>query len=344
MASPALVLADFAPGDDPEALELERAAAQGARYRLAFRREAFRRRAEGFATHRIVTARRDGLLAGIGAAAIKAVSYRGAPASAAFFFDFRVRPEVRGEGVGQRLTAELLGWARERSALAYTYVMGDNTAAAAVGRRFGTEVGGYAYLVYPAFRRLPFAGCLRGATLAEAHAEAVRRAGPWDLHADPGAEGRTAGWVASWLLEGPDGLAGCSAWSTRGVLEEVVLSLPPALRAARTLLSSGPLRRLPFPSLPAPGEALRSWYLFDLFAPSPRAARDLLRAVAAEALAAGADWLHVPHERGDPLSRAARADVPRLFAPVVGYRLFLRQADGSTPPPLRSLLVDPRDL
>ena len=91
-----LVLADYAPEESEEAMELERAAEQGVSYRLAFRREAFHRRAEGFAVHRIRTARAGGRLVGIAAAALKDVELHGRRLRAAFFFDLRVRPEVRG--------------------------------------------------------------------------------------------------------------------------------------------------------------------------------------------------------------------------------------------------------
>jgi hypothetical protein len=179
--------------------------------------------------------------------------------------------------------------------------------------------------------------------MAEVHGQAGRSAGPWDFYTNPLAEGRTAGHVASWLLEGQDGLAGCSAWSNRGILEEVLVSLPLGLRLAGRALGALPSGRR-WPHLPAPGEALRSWYLFDFFAPSPAAACDLLRAVAAEALAREIDWLYLPHAKGDPLVRAARSDVPRLFAPVVPYHLFIRHTDGSPVPPVRRLNVDVRDL
>lgn len=339
-----LVLSDYQPSESGEAMEIERAATQGSAYRLAFRRNAFHLRAEGFATHRIRTARLDGRLVGIGAAALKEVEFRGRPARAAFFFDLRVRPDVRGLGVGARLGEDLFAWAAPRSDLSYTYVMGDNVTASRLGRRFGTDVGGYSYFVRPTSLARPVAAPLSLASKEELHERATREAGPFDFSSDPFAEGRTNGHAGSWFLASPGGLAGVSAWSTRGVLEEVVVSLPPPLRAARVLL-----RRLPRVTggvrIPEDGEALRSWYLFDFFAPDPLAARDLLRAIARVARERGVDWLYLPHAAGDPLLSAARADVPRLFSPVVPYRLFLRQGNGDKEPgPVRRLSVDPRDL
>ena len=61
-ADASVVLGDYQVSDSPEALALERECAQGRGLRLSFRRETFHRRAEGFAVHRLFTARAGGRL------------------------------------------------------------------------------------------------------------------------------------------------------------------------------------------------------------------------------------------------------------------------------------------
>lgn len=89
----------YSAADNSEALELERACAQGSSYRMSFRRSTFHRRAENFGDWRIFTARSNGRLAGVVAVAIKdAVLLGGAPS--------RDRPLLPGarstRGVGVR--------------------------------------------------------------------------------------------------------------------------------------------------------------------------------------------------------------------------------------------------
>ena len=155
------------------------------------------------------------------------------------------------------------------SDVAYTYVMADNDAASRVMLRFGTDVGGYAYLVRPTSFLRPAPGALSPVPAGDLHERARSAAGPFDFSSDPLSEGRTAPHAGSWLLASPDGPAGVSAWSLRGLLEEVVVSLPPSLRAARAVLRALPRGLSRGIRLPEDGEPLRSWYLFDFFAPTP---------------------------------------------------------------------------
>ena len=349
-ASPAdargVVLGDYQVSDSPEALALERECAQGRGLRLSFRRETFHRRAEGFAVHRLFTARAGGRLVGVVAVAVKPALLRGRETCAAFGFDLRVHPEWRGHGLGRRLFERAYGWGMERAELAYTYTVSGNQAALALASSLGQEAVGYAYLVYPAYRRLAVERPILPATPAEIHAEMLRVEGPFDLYFDPFAEGRAGGHVASWRCGSGPSRAGCSAWSNRGILGEVVeaLPLPIALlgKALRAVGAQGP-GRLRLPRIPRIGEELRSWYLFDFHSTDADAARDLLRAVAGEAIDRGIEWLHLPLASADRRLACLRADVPRAFSPVVPYRMIVH-APGDAGPPIRHPYLDVRDL
>lgn len=338
-----VVLGDYRPEESDEALALERACAQGTSYRLSFRRETFHRRAENFAVHQLFTARAEGRLVGVVAVAVKRAELWGSPVRAAFGFDLRVHPSFRRRGLGRRLFQRALEWGMARADLAYTYAVAGNRAALEIAASLGRIAGGYAYLVYPVHRKLAAERPLALAGVAEVHAEMRRVEGPFDFYCDPLVEGRMGGHVASWICQRGASRAGCSAWSNRGILGEVVESIPLPLRLLGRAVETAPLRRLRLPRIPRPGEELRSWYLFDFFSTDEAAARDLARGVAAEALDRGIDWLYLPFGLADPRLRSLRADVPRLFAPAVGYRLVVHRP-GGLPAPIERLYVDVRDL
>jgi len=338
------VLAPYRLSDDPEALALERACAQGSRYRMSFRRPTFRRRAENFADHRLVTARIEGKLVGIGAVAFKDVVVAGEPLRAGFGFDARVHPEHRRCGIGHAIGEALEAYGGDRLDLVYAWCIDDNRAMRALAKTLGVrDVGGYAYLVYPTYRDLVPARSPREATLDEVHRMACEVGGPFDFYTDPRAGGRLDGHTGSWLLSDGRHRAGCSAWDNAQILSEVIESLPLPLRLARTLTTAPGLSRLRWPHIPQPGEALKSWYLFDAFATDPGSARDLIRHVAAEARSRGIDYCYVVHGATDEWVSAVRADLPRPFAPRVPYRLLIRRNRG-TVAPLERIYVDVRDL
>ncbi len=341
----ALVIADYRPQDDPEALTLDRRCVQGRSLRLSFRRPRFDSRARAFPEWRILIARRAGVLVGTIAAAIKTVTFEDAPARAAFFFDLRVLPEARGQGVARALGAELVPWARERAQIGYTYTVADGQAVAHLSRLVGgVPAGGYAYLIYPTCgdaepRQVP-----RSLGVVEQHQALLRTRGPFDLLPTSMAALEVSGHVGSWLLESPDGIAGCSAWDNRHVLAEVVERVPLSLRLLGSATERWPLRRRRWPRVPSAGEEIRSWYLFDAFATSPTAARDLMRHVAAQARQRGAAFCHLVHQAGEAWVDAVRSDVPRWFAPILPYRLLLTRFDWRPIGALKNPYVDIRDL
>lgn len=337
-----LELGLYTPEQSAEASALERACPQGHAYQLSFRRDTFHRRAENFARYRIVTARHAGRLVGIAAVALKEVCLASRRTQAAFYFDARVHPAWGDRGVAKAISRELATWARPQVEFEYCYALHDNGAVARVGARLGARpLGSYAYLVYPVCGRPQVNADVRELAPLDLHAQMRQHEGYFDLYSDPFSEGRARAVIASWMWESGRSRAGCSAWSNRGILGEVIEHMPWPMRLARAALRAEPLRRAHWPRVPADGEELRSWYLFDFFATDGDAARKLMQHVARAAMERGIDWCHVIHAPNASWIGPLRAQVPRAFAPIVRY-VLLGQATGIQR--LERLYVDIRDV
>jgi GNAT superfamily N-acetyltransferase len=344
MPEPAdVVIGVYAPEESPEALELEKRCVQGASYRMSFRRSSFHRRAENYPESRIFTARVAGRLVGLTAAAIKDVVLRGEPARASFFFDARVDPGLRGQGIGRLLGEEALAWASPRSSFGYTYTLADNRVAAHLASSYGVEAAGYSYMIIPVFRRATPGYAAGRASFEEVHAAMLASSPPFDLYTNPDCRPGRGGYLESWIVRKGRDHAGCSVWSNRGILGEVIEAIPVPMRIAAWLTRAPLIRARPWPHFPAPGEELRSWYLFDFFATDPALGRDLMRQVANQALDHSIDYCYLPHYTHDAWSAAVRADLPRLFAPVIPYRMLVKRSEPGVRP-IERAYVDVRDL
>jgi GNAT superfamily N-acetyltransferase len=326
------------------ALALDAKIVQGDAFALSFHRSTFHRRAENFRDWRIFVARWQGTLIGLAAGARKPVTFLGRSGHAKFVFDLRVHPAFRNRDVGRRLAAAVLGWREAEDDLAYTWIVDDNRASAAVTRFLrGVRAGQYHYLVYPTHQSRPVGGEADSATLSEVHRLHVERCGPFDLYADP-TVGNVEGHVASWVMENGQHIAGCSAWDNSEILGEVVERLPVGLALVGALLRHWPLRMVRLPRVPRRGDMVRSWYLFDCFASNERVARDLFRGVAGEARARGVDYCYVIHDHRDAWVPFVRAGLPKPFAPVLSYNLWARWPRADPFPELGRVYVDVRDI
>lgn len=331
--------------DNEEALALDRSVVQGDAFRLSFHRSTFHRRAENFAEHMLFTGRIEGRLAALIAVGFKDVVLRGSPMRAAFVFDLRVHPDFRRRGIARRICLDARDHCRSMADFAYSWIIDDNRAARAVVDLLDAEeVGAYRYLIYPTYRHLRPRRIPLETSLDEVHAQMVEVEGPFDLYTDPRRGGNLEPHVSSWIVRDGGDAAGCSIWDNRDILGEVVEALPLRLRMARGLFESPPFRAAEVPRIPGPGEQVRSWYLFDSFATRPQLAQDLMRHIAHLAREQDIDFCHLAHIESQAWVSAVRADLPRIFAPVLRY-LMLAGWDRPEPfPRLERIYVDVRDL
>ena len=329
--------------DDPAALALESRCPQGRTFQIGFARDTFRRRTELFADALLLGAWQADRLVAVGGGAIKDVRWQGRETRALMLYDFRVDPEFRRAGVGRMLTEALFDWARPRAEIAIAFSMGDNHAIQKMAREWmrAETAPAFELLAYPARGRTGM-GALQAVDPGEVRARhiAARKDASLLLHADEALASpqRTASWMA-----GREGAAACSVWSTAGILEEVVLRLPPALRAASWFLGGAAGRRLGLPHVPRLGERIRSCLLFDLSADDERSLRELVAGAACHARSMGIDHCHVVLPAHSPWRQALWRDVPRAFAPVLPFSIMARTIDGQ-PLRLQDPVIDPRDI
>jgi GNAT superfamily N-acetyltransferase len=314
----------YRPEDSGAALELERRSAQGESFRLRFDRPWFHRRAENFDRWRLVTAWVSDRLVGIAGGALKSATWRGEPTQAIYIFDIRVAPEARRGKIGQRLIGELANWAAPEASFGYGYAVADNAASLAMTREWiGAEIGpACSFLVYPTYKAALPTKPAEEADPAMVHKAHLAAEGPFDLYSDPTPAFASPAFVGSWRWSADKSEAGCSAWSNAEIFAEVVERLPGGLALAGALLRCWPLSALALPRIPAPGETINSWYLFDFHASDDASAIALVETVATEARRQGIDFCYIVHRTGNPLAEALRRPFPKLVAPVIPYMII----------------------
>jgi hypothetical protein len=328
------------------ALDLERRSPQGRAIRLRFDRRYFHRRAENFQDWKLLSAWRGETLVGIAGAALKAATYEEREVLAAYFFDIRVAREERRARLAKQLIGAFGDYVVGKVDLTYGYTAGDNEAAQKLAERvFGNVVGpAFRCLVYPVSPRVQRPDGFVEADGLVVHARYVAAAGPFGLYCDPTSIFGTDPHVGSWLFSDGTGGAGASAWSNEGIMAEVIDRVPVPLSIVGAALRLPLLRHLQVPTVPRRGEAVRSWYVFDLHAEGVAAARALIAGISAEARARGIDYLYLLHHGDEPWIGAVRADVPRLFSPVVPYHIVGGAGDKTTPVPISRPYIDVRDV
>jgi ribosomal protein S18 acetylase RimI-like enzyme len=329
----------YSSKDEAAALRLEDKCIQGTSLQLKFRRPHFRARSELYENYRIYCARRGGEVIGIIAGALKEAELHGRDIRALYVYDLRVHPAHRKTGVGKRLADVLIDDLGRNADCIYTLINGQNEKALGLARRYFLPevIIPLTYALIPVYKERREKTLWKFSGAAENH-DAYLRQNP-DLEFLPAFNRRRlTGHVASLMLESPE-RAGCSVWTNEDILAEQVIRLPSFLRAlgmANRLLG----RWFRLPHIPAQGEIIRSWFLFDLWADDAQSLAGLLAVVNNQALADRRSYLYILLRENDRLLMRLRGSGLKVFS--LPY-LFLAKGQ-SMPRETDAIHIDIRDL
>jgi hypothetical protein len=332
-----VTISGYDESDSAEAVALERMCPQGGALLLRFRRPTFHARASVYEERAILCARSEERIVGVAAGAAKAIAIHGETVRATYGFDLRVHPSFRRYGTAQRLAGaviETLGPAQ----CVYALVAGMNERALRFTRQaFGARTAiPLTYMIIPVSPRTSCSDRCLPATAGEVRAQYLAASG--NVEFIPSADqSALPAHVGSFTLDG--GNAGASVWCNDGLLQEEIVRLPPAMHALHLVSRILTPMRL-MPAIPGPGEAIKSWLLYDVFARGSGDLRRLIAGLMREARVAGRQFLYLLVRSDDPMVWLAQeAGIRFLTVPYV----FL--AKGETVPDARDrIYIDVRDL
>ena len=323
--------------DNSAALALEDLCPQGKDIKLRFVRPSFHKRSEVYQKSRIVCAKFHGKLVGIAAGAEKILSFHGKTIRAVYGYDLRVHPDYRKYGTAKKLTDAVLEYFGNEIDCDYTYVGGQNQRALAhVSRGMGSCVKiPLTYHILPVHKPVKIKTDFEFNTISEVHSlyHEKNPAIEFITSLDPK---QMIGYVNSITLNKK---AGASVWSNEDILAEQVVSMPRRLKSFRLIQKAlYPLIKLP--KIPALGEIIKSWFLFDLFAIDDISLRQLLGTLNNFAFDNGKEFIYMLLQNNDPMADAIkRSGVRALSVPYV----FI--AKGRCHPDTKdSIYIDIRDL
>jgi ribosomal protein S18 acetylase RimI-like enzyme len=264
--------------DNDAALKIENQCTQGESLILKYLRPTFHKRSEVYQKYKIFCAKDNENLVGISAWAEKYVRLHREMIRTAYFYDLRVHPEYRGKGLAKHLTEVLIDDVGQDIDCLYTLIAGENDRARGLAQRMFEMnfVIPLTYAVIPVYRDIKLTNNYFFVSATQIHQRFLDQNQHIEFIPDFD-EDVMLGYVNSISIN-MEHTAGCSIWTNENLLAEQVISIPNLNRIQRIL--SMPLRfffKLPY--IPKPGDMLRSWFLFDLYAMSEEDLHKLLAMV-----------------------------------------------------------------
>ncbi len=298
--------------DNEAALGLEELCVQGESVALRYVRPSFHARSEVYHKYRILCAKVGEKLVGIGAWSEKQVRLHGQVIKAVYFYDLRVHPAYRKQGVSVLLIQAAYDEIGDSAECAYTLIAGENERSLDIIRRihgFYSEIP-LTYACIPVYRKLNVEEDFRETTASDVH-RLYLRLNPDVQFVPEFAEERLLGHVRSLSLRRGGG-GGVSIWTNENLLAEQIVDIPGKYRVMGALgRALGPVIKLP--AFPRRGEIVKSWFLFDLSAKDAADLRNILRAANNLAYEEEKKFIYVLLQTGENTLRSIRSSGLRVY-------------------------------
>lgn len=254
---------------------------------------------------------------------------------AAYMFDWRTNPEVQ-RGIDRtmlRLWLTLQDHARAKGArFIFGHVKSDNNRAISIYDRIGTRIEGTRrFFTLPVFRKMPTDPDVQIETKIDA-AKDYREMEQtfadhdmWPIIDDPAQLQESYDKYLCARLS--KGRTSCKIWDVSNEYDRIVMDVPRLYRTIRPICNVlGKV--IPLPKIPASGDSIKIWSMFDLVVPEGENPVPLLRTANNLALKAGVDYLIVSADlaQGSHLLSAGRGALASL-----DFHLFISDLEGKQP-------------
>jgi len=318
-----IVIRDARPQDNEALIELDRQCVMGGTIQLVFDRSPdFFARSRAYESFRMCVAEQEGTLIGVGGATVKSLRVNGIRQRWAYFYDLRVRPTHRRQGVAGLIANALVDGIRDAGITgAYSLVIEGNAPSESFVEMRGSvpfKQCALALLSGEAgatrLERIPDVSS-EVASLLEATYRSYHFTPPWDPEMLHGTLDRLTplGWQGMYGRRAQKGWGLCfGLWDYSSVMQMTFRGRGAEMHA-------------------------RPFFLYPLGWQDPQWLRDGLRA--AQAVIASGGTLLLPYVSGDPVSAVIPEDAFRL-----GMTLYVRRLAPEEAQTDGFVFIDPADL
>lgn len=332
-----IVLEPYDIKDNDEVIEIEKLCPQGGNLSLKFVRPTFHARSEVYEDYRILTAKMDGKIIGVTAAANKKVLMHNKKINAIYGYDLRVHPDFRKYGTAKILTKAVIEMFGDDIDCLYSFVSGENERALNfVKRNFGAKVAiPLTYLIIPVFGKMKSQMSYEVTNPTEIKNNYILQ-NPGMVFNSQSEEKYLLGHVNSIKI---GNRAGCSIWTNENLISEQVDNLPFRYNMMRILFNTiKPFFRLPI--IPKKNEILKSWFLYNLYSMDAGGIKEIISVLNNLAFSNGKNFLYILLQNDDRLLPLIKKSRKILFSQPYWFL-----AKGNCFPQLSdNIYIDIRDL